>query len=71
MRHSRHTGTRVHRVRARLQMRQSAGNNNEKMPCGIARKVEAAVLVKLLLEKAHLRVEDNACYNIVARVVGV
>jgi len=54
-----------------LQMRQSAGNNNEKMPCGIARKVEAAVLVKLLLEKAHLRVEDNACYNIVARVVGV
>ena len=58
-------------MRARLQIRQSSGNNHEKMPCGIARKVEAAVLVKLLLEKAHLLDQDKALDNTVARVVEV
>ncbi len=54
LRHSWQTGTRVHSVSTRLQIRHSSGNNSEKMPWGIALKVEAAVLVKLLLEKAHL-----------------
>jgi hypothetical protein len=55
LRHASQTGTRVHLVRARLQTRQSSGKNNEKIPWGIPRtRWKAAVLVRALLEKAHL-----------------
>src|SRR5665213_1335175 len=41
------TGTLVHLVSARLQMRQSSGKNSEKIPWGIPRtRLKAAVLAK-------------------------
>jgi hypothetical protein len=41
-------------------MRHSAGKKSEKIPWGIARRLEAAVLVSRLLEKAHLLKGDSA-----------
>ena len=47
LRQASQTGTRVHSMSARLQMRQSSGKNSEKIPCGIPRtRLKAAVLAK-------------------------